>query len=96
MMPTATSRMTAAHLFLASVISPYELFRIVTTVKRLDVWWWLSTPYGVLGPVVLICFHLREGAGESLAVFLLVSILCTCSAVVWSSVTIIRRRPLIS
>jgi hypothetical protein len=64
----------------------------VSTPKQFDIWWWLSTPFGVLFPFVIILFGLRQGAGEALGVFLLASLACTCSAVVWSFVTIARKR----
>jgi hypothetical protein len=53
----------------------------------MGVWWWLSTPYSVAFPLLVLVFGLQESAGHALALFVIVCILSTLSSVVWMLVT---------
>jgi hypothetical protein len=59
-------------------------------MHKIDTWWWLSTPYSVSFPLLLLVLGLREGAGAALGLFVYLGILCTCSAVAWMVTAIYR------
>lgn len=59
-------------------------------MSKMDVWWWLATPYSVAFPLMVLLFRIRAEVGHALAVFLLLSILSTCFSVAWAFVTIRR------
>ena len=53
----------------------------------MGIWWWVSTPYSVAFPLLVLVLGLQESAGHALALFVIVCILSTFSSVVWMLVT---------
>jgi hypothetical protein len=60
-------------------------------MAKIDVWWWLSVPYSVIFPLLVLVFRLEEGVGHAAALFVLVSFLTTLSSAIWMFVTIYKK-----
>jgi hypothetical protein len=54
----------------------------------MNAWWWLSVPYSVTFPLLVLILRVKESVGHAAALFLVVSILTTLSSVVWAFVMV--------
>lgn len=56
-------------------------------MTRTDTWWWISVPYSVLFPLLILIFGLKESVGHSATLFLFVGFLVALSSLLWLLVT---------
>src|SRR6266516_3493161 len=80
-------------LLLSFAVLSFSFWRAVVTgmLSRMEAWWWLSTPYSIAFPLVLMAFGLNGMFAVHVLWLFLLGWFVTCpSSAAWALVTIFR------